>query len=208
MKNICIVGTGGFAREVLFLIDEIGIFDKVRAFIEPDHIWQEKWKDAKIMDIPVLPFSDVKPSMDKITIGVADPGLREKTTGQLDEGCEYMTLIHPHASVSRWTQLGKGAIVTKGCIVTTQIEIGQHCQLNLNTTVGHDCRIGNFFTTAPSVNISGICNIGNGVYFGTGAGTKQGISICNNVIIGMGAMVVKNIEEAGTYVGIPATKVK
>ncbi len=205
MKNICIVGTGGFAREVLFLIDQIGIFENVRAFIEPDHIFNEKWKDKYIMDIPVLAFSDLKES-DKVSIGVADIRLRELTTQQLPISTEYITLVHPRAAVSRWASIGKGGIVTAGCIVTTQVNIGSHCQLNLNSTVGHDCAIGEFFTTAPSVNISGICTLGNRIYFGTGAATKQGITICDDVIIGMGAMVVKNINEQGTYVGIPAKK--
>lgn len=204
--NLYIVGTGGFAREVLFLIDELGNYNQVKAFIEPDTIWEEKWKDKMIMGKPVLPFSCLINS-DRVTIGVADSKIRELTTIQLPQDIEYVSLIHPKASVSKWVKIGFGAIITAGCIVTTQIEIGNHCQLNLNTTIGHDSKIGNFFTTAPSTNISGNCIFGNRVYFGTGAGSKQGINICDDVVIGMGAMVVKNISESGTYVGIPAKKV-
>lgn len=205
MAKTYIVGTGGFAREVLFLIDGLKMYDDFCGFIEPDLIWEEKWKDKTIMDKPVFPFSEVR-DFDKISIGVADSKIRKKTIEQLPQNVEYISLIHPNASVSRWTKIGEGCIITAGCIVTTQIEIGVHCHLNLQTTIGHDCKIGNFFTTAPSVNISGICNIGDNVYFGTGAATKQGIDICNDVTIGMGAMVTKNIIDPGTYVGIPAKK--
>lgn len=90
--------------------------------------------------------------------------------------------------------------------MTCQIKIGDFAQLNLGTTIGHDCIIGDFFTTAPSVNISGICNIGKKVYFGTSAAIRQNLKVCDNVNIGMGAMVVKDITEPGTYVGIPAKK--
>ncbi len=205
MSKTYIVGTGGFAREVLFLMDELGIYNEFCGFIEPDFIWEEKWKDKTIMDKPVFPFSNVR-GFDKISIGVADSKIRKKTIEQLPQNVEYISLIHPNASVSRWAKIGEGSIITAGCIVTTQIEIGVHCQLNLQTTIGHDCNIGDFFTTAPSVNISGICNLGDNVYFGTGSATKQGINICNDVIIGMGAMVTKSITESGTYVGIPAKK--
>lgn len=205
MAKSYIVGTGGFAREVLFLMDELGMYNTLHGFIEPDHIWEEKWKDKTIMDKPVFPFSDVK-AFDQITIGVADSNIRRKTISQLPKDVVYLSLVHPNVSISKWCKIGLGSIITAGCILTTQIEIGDHCHLNLGTTIGHDCNIGDFFTTAPSVNISGICNIGNNVYFGTGAATKQGINICHDVTIGMGAMVTKSITESGTYVGIPAKK--
>jgi UDP-3-O-[3-hydroxymyristoyl] glucosamine N-acyltransferase len=86
--------------------------------------------------------------------------------------------------------------------------IGKHSQINLMTTIGHDCIIGDYFTTAPSVQISGNINIGNNVYFGTKSSAKQKISICDNVIIGMNSGVVKDINESGTYIGTPCKKIK
>jgi len=203
--KLYLAGTGGFAREVLYLMEDLNLYDNLNAFIEPDNIWEEKWKDKILMGKPVLPFSEVN-NGDSVSIGIGDAIIRKKTTTQLPEGLNYISLIHPSANVSRWTKIGNGCIITAGCIVTTQINIGDHCQLNLNTTIGHDCVIGDYFTTAPSVNISGICEIGNNVYFGTGAATRQGVKICDDVVIGMGAMVVKNIENPGTYIGIPAKK--
>jgi sugar O-acyltransferase (sialic acid O-acetyltransferase NeuD family) len=206
MNKIYIVGTGGFAREVLFLIDQLGDFNKVEAFLEPDHIWEDKWKDKTVMDKAVLPFSDFYVKKGAVSIGIGDPKLRELTVTQLPSATEYISLKHPSANISRWTKIGKGCVITAGCIVTSQIVINDFCQMNLNTTIGHDCYIGAFFTTAPAVNISGICTIGSRVYFGTGSATKQGITICDDVTIGMGAMVVNNINEKGIYVGIPAKK--
>lgn len=206
MEKIFIVGTGGFAREVLFLIDQLGKFNNVEAFLELDHIWEERWKDKKIMDKPILPFSDFTANQGSITIGVGDPSIREKTVKQLPKNTNYISLIHPNTNVSKWVKIGRGCIISAGSIVTTQIEIGDFCQLNLSTTIGHDCKIEAFYTTAPGVNISGNCTFGKRVYFGTGSATKQGVSICNDVTIGMGAMVVSNISEKGIYIGIPAKK--
>ena len=133
--------------------------------------------------------------------------IREKIVTAFPNDTQYLSLIHPSAVVSKWTEIGEGSIICAGSVITSQIKIGKHSQINLNSTIGHDCHIEDFFTIAPSVNISGICNIGKHVYFGTGAATRQGINITNNVTIGMGAMVVKDITEAGTYVGIPAKKI-
>ncbi len=207
MENICIVGTGGFAREVLCLIDDLSRYNEVNAFLEPDDIWEKNWQHKKIMGIPVLPYSSFNPMQTKVAIGIGNSKIRQKIVEQeLPKNTVYETLIHPTAVVSRWCNIGAGSIITAGCILTCQINLGQQAHLNLDTTIGHDCNIDDYFTTAPSVNISGICNIGKHVYFGTGAATRQGIEISDNVLIGMGAMVVKNIVESGTYVGIPAKK--
>ncbi len=207
MRKIGILGTGGFAREILSLIFDLNKFHEVIAFYEPNEIWESKWKDKFLMDKPVLPFSDFNPITTVATIAIANSIIRDKTTKQLPFDTEYITLIHPTAQISKWSKIGKGSIITAGTIVTTHIEIGAFCQLNWNTTIGHDSIIGDFFTTAPAVNISGNCKIGNHVYMGTGAATRQSISICDNVIVGMGAMVVKNIIDPGTYIGIPALKI-
>lgn len=203
-KQICIMGTGGFAREVLCLIADLGKYEEVDCFMESNEAWETEWKGKSIMGKPVKPQSEFNPSKSVATIGVGDTKIRQKIANSLPENTEYITLVHPTAVVSRWVEIGKGAIICAGSILTCNIKIGKHAHFNLQTTVGHDCNIGDFVTTAPSVNISGICNIGHHVYFGTGAGVRQGINICDNVTIGMGAMVVKNIEEAGTYVGMPA----
>ena len=89
-------------------------------------------------------------------------------------------------------------------VVTVNVRLGAHAQLNLATTIGHDVRTGAFFTTAPGVNISGECNFGERVYFGTGAATRQQLTCTDDVTIGMGAMLVKDALVSGTYVGIPA----
>jgi len=46
------------------------------------------------------------------------------------------------------------------------------------------------------------------VYFGTNSSVREKISICDNVVVGLNAGVVKNITESGIYVGVPAKKIK
>ncbi|NJC26130.1 acetyltransferase [Neolewinella antarctica] len=205
--NVFIVGTGGFAREAATLIHELGQYDTFAGFIDVPAV-AEKFRDQQIMERTVLSQVDFKPEMGEVVIAVGDPATREKIASALPEGTQFATLIHPTATVSKWSTIGAGSIICAGCIVTTQIKLGLHAQLNLQTTIGHDCVIDDFFTTAPSANISGECKIGKRVYFGTGAAVRQGIKIHGDVTVGMGAMVVKNLEASGTYVGIPAKRIK
>ena len=78
----------------------------------------------------------------------------------------------------------------------------------MSCTIGHDVVIDSFVTIYPGVNISGCVKIGHGSELGTGSKVIQGIEIGNKIIIGAGGVVIKNITQSGTYVGIPVKKVK
>lgn len=208
VERILIAGSGGFAKEIIHLIHDLGRIEEVVAFIEPDFMLDRNVIPNQILTFPVIPYSKVNPLIDKVVIGIGIPEIREKiVNNQLDSNQTYLNLIHPSVKISPWVKISDGAVICANSIITVDIEIGKHCQLNLATTIGHDCTIGDYFTTAPGVHISGNCIIGNNVYIGTGAVIKQGISICNNVIIGMGAVVTKDIIEPGTYIGAPAKKI-
>ena len=56
--------------------------------------------------------------------------------------------------------------------------------------------------------VNGGCRIGNGVFLGSGAVVAQKVTICDDVVIGAGAVVVDDITVSGTYLGVPAVKVK
>jgi UDP-3-O-[3-hydroxymyristoyl] glucosamine N-acyltransferase len=78
------------------------------------------------------------------------------------------TIVDPSAIVLMdKKKLGKGGMISPGCVVTSNITFGDYVTLNLNTTVGHDTRIGSYCTTNPGVHISGQIEIGSCNEFGT-----------------------------------------
>ena len=210
IKNkICIFGTGGFGREVLCcLIDSMADTRYKIADIACFMIGDEYYEEGNIMGVKVIPQSNFDPGNYKVVVAIGDPASRKKVTQSLPDNTSFASIIHPSAVISAWVDIGEGSIITAGVIITCNIRIGKHAQLNLHTTIGHDCVIGDFLTTAPGVNVSGNCNIGNCVYLGSNAVIKQGIKICNDVTIGMGGVVVKNIEQEGVYVGSPVKKLE
>lgn len=206
-KKICIAGTEGFGRETLtclmdsFINSSINIEEAV-VFMERDNYSGP----STIMGIPVIKDSDFDVNKYQVVVAIGDPKIRKKIVERLPQETEYKTIIHPTAVISRWVEIGEGSIITAGVILTCNIRIGSHAHLNLNTTIGHDCSIGDFFTTAPAANVSGNCTFEEGVYLGTSSSVKQGVSICKNVTIGMGGIVVKSITEEGVYIGSPVKK--
>lgn len=102
--------------------------------------------------------------------------------------------------------IGLGSVVCRGAVLTTDIKIGCFNHINLNATIGHDVTTKDFVTIAPGVNVSGGCTIGNRVTIGTNAALKEGVRVCDDVIIGMNSCVVKDITKPGIYVGNPIKK--
>lgn len=204
-----ILGTGGFAREVYFLIEEMGLKKEFGGFLEPIHVWKPEFESKTIYGHKILHLEDFNSSKDEAIIGISDPYLRHKiVTEQLPADTHYPKLIHPNTNISKYVKIMEGAIITAGCVITVDITIGKQCQLNPYTTIGHDCIIGDYFTSTFAVNISGNCNIGNFVFLGTNSSIKQGVNICDNVTIGMGGVVVKDITEEGIYIGNPLKKLE
>lgn len=208
-KKICIIGAGGYGREVLCcLIDSMAKtafkIEEIACFMVSD----ELFKESKIMGVDVIPLSEFDPTLYDVVVAIGDPSSRKKVVNNLPASTTYTSIIHPNAVISKWVEIGEGSIITAGAILTCNIKIGKHAHLNLQTTIGHDSMMGDYFTTAPAANISGNCNFGDCVYLGTNSAVRQGVRICDNVTIGMGGIVVKNIVEEGVYIGNPLKKLE
>lgn len=190
-----LIGAGGFAREI---VAEVFLQTKMqlKCFVDDEY-----WADG------LYKISEFNPESQSALIAVGNPADKIKLLAKLPENTKFWNYISPKAYVNNLT-LGVGNFICAGVIITTNVKIGNHVHLNLQTTVGHDSVLGDFVTTAPSVNISGNVTIGKGVYLGTKSCIREKISICDNVVLGMNAGVVSNIEESGVYVGTPAKKIK
>lgn len=206
-SKLAIIGIGGFARETASYLSDIAPnnikLSNYITFVVSD----EYYSSRKINGLSIIKLSRLNVKTTKVVIAISNPFDREMLVNKLPGDTEFASIIHPSAIILRYNKIGKGSIITPGCIITCNIVIGSHSHLNLHTTIGHDCITKDFFTTAPGVNISGNCNIGKRVYMGTESAVREKISICDNAVIGMGGIVVKNITEEGIYVGNPVRKI-
>lgn len=145
----------------------------------------------------------------QVVVAVGNPRTREVLAAKAaNAGFGFATLVHPGVERSRWIQYGEGTVVCAGSILTVNIRLGRHVQINLDCTVGHDVVMGDYTTLAPGVHVSGWVHFGKRVYAGTGAvfinGTEEKpLIIGDDVVIGAGACVTKSIE-SGTWGGVPA----
>jgi len=206
-SRIGIIGAGGLGKEVLCVIGELlgweGLNKRVGFLVEPKFLTKES-----VLGIDVLPLSNSNLSFDFIVIAIGDLASRWRIKNALPATSRYMTIIHPGVQRTPYTKIGEGSIVLGQVLLSCDVQIGMFSIINPGTTISHDTTAGDFFTTSPGVNISGNCKIGNRVFMGTNACTRNAITIADDVIIGMGAVVVKDLLTAGTYIGNPAALIQ
>ena len=209
MKDIVIIGAGGFGREVAWLIEDINK-DKaewnIMGFVDEN----PKIKGNYINSYKVLGDIEWLKRQDCYAVcAIGDP-IAKKTILEKLEGSKvkYPILIHPSVIMSDNIEIGEGSIICAGNLVTVNIKIGKHVIINLDCTIGHDANIHNYCTILPSVNVSGAVNIGECVNIGTGTQIIQGINIGRNTIIGAGSVVIRDLPSNCTAVGLPASAIK
>lgn len=198
MKKISIYGAGGFGREVAWLAESCNNANEVVCFVddEPNSIGKT------VNDIPVYDFNGLQNRFPGITVVVAigSPSVRQTVVDKLSRaGFPVGSLVHPRTEKSRWVKMDEGTIISAGCILTTNIHIKNHVQINLDCTIGHDVVIGDYTTLEPGVHVSGWVHFGKRVYVGTGAvfinGTEDNpLVIGDDVVVGAGACVTKSIS--------------
>lgn len=204
--DIAIIGSGGLAREVRWLIDECNRRQNRWNILG----WISKEKPGTVIEgLPVLGDDDWLIKYEgpiDVAVSVGSGKLRRKivTYLQRNSNISFPTIISPSAEISDSVIFGKGAIIAAKSILTVNVEIGDFFFCNLACTVGHDCKFGDYVTLNPGVNISGNVALGECATIGTGASIIQGLSVGKNAFIGAGATVVRDIEEGYTVVGVPA----
>ena len=204
--SVAVYGSGGFAREVAWLAQDCG--REVVCFIDDDAT-----KTGRMVnDIPVMSCADAAkkfPSA-QIAVGIGSPDARKSVVGNAGRhGFAFASLVHPRVEKSSRVAMGNGVVICAGNILTTNITVADHVQINLDCTIGHDVELHEYATLAPGVHVSGYVTIGRGVYVGTGATIINGtadhrLTIHEGAVVGAGACVTKSVDAGLTVVGVPA----
>jgi sugar O-acyltransferase (sialic acid O-acetyltransferase NeuD family) len=207
MEGIIILGAAGLAKEFFFYIKRAK--PSIKDFIFVNDLDDNQYSlNIEGISYPVIKDWKFEKKYQFI-IAVGNPKIKKLLVEKaLTAGLSPSeTIIDPNALVlTNLKNIGQGGIIAPGCIVTTNIKLGNYVTLNLNTTVGHDTVIGEYCTTNPGVHISGECIIGDMNEFGTGCIVRDRLKIDSNKKLGAQTAVVKDIlgNENETFIGIPA----
>jgi sugar O-acyltransferase (sialic acid O-acetyltransferase NeuD family) len=212
MTDLVIVGTGGLARQLHQLVDDVvrdGGAWNVVGFLDD----AEELHGGDLHGLPVLGGTEWladRPGID-VVVAVGAPSSRRRVVTEvmrLNPRVRFPTFIHPRAWLGDRNEIGTGSVVCAGALLETDLQVGDHVVVNLGASVAHEARVGDFVTIAPGVRISGTVTIGEGCDMGTGAAVVQGLEIGPWSVIGAGAVVTADIPPNVTAVGVPASPVK
>ena len=204
-RRIVIVGAGGFAREVAWLLREIGGWD-LCGFVVGDLDKLGAHDSAVLGDYGWLHAH--RDAFDALAIGIGAPASRLHVAADLEPefGPEcWPALVHPNVRYDASScEIGHGVLLCAGVIGTVNLRILPFAMVNLACTIGHEAVIGRGSVLNPTVNLSGGVTLGDGVLVGTGAQILQYLTVGDGATVGAGAVVTRGVSAGVTVVGAPA----
>lgn len=163
---------------------------------------------TSISEVPVLGKIDrwQEYAQNAFIIAIGNNETRVKIAEQLP--VQWYRAVHPRAVVSAYAVLGQGTVVMPGAVINAGACVGNHCIINTCAVVEHDCVLEDYVHISPNAALGGTVTVGAKSHIGIGTSVRNNVAICDGCVIGAGAVVVKDILELGTYVGVPAKKIK
>lgn len=208
-----VFGASGFGREVMPLLRaQISSDDIKNLYFVDDSPIAEEVNGVKVLSFDE--FFDLEAKNKYISIAIADSNIRMKLTERcVDVGINILDIKADNSVIMDDVSIGEGSIISPFCTFTSNIKIGVGFHANIYSYVAHDCDIGDYVTFAPSVKCNGNIRIENYAYIGTGAILKQGtpdkpLVIGEGAVVGMGAVVTKNVAAGDVVFGNPAKSFK
>ncbi|MCR6546198.1 acetyltransferase [Dehalobacterium formicoaceticum] len=184
-------------------------------------IKMNKWRSISFLDDDgsiktVMGFEVVGKTADAFTykdeadffVAIGNNGTRKKIQDGLEkEGMSVVRLIHPNAVIGTNVEIGIGTAVMAGVVINSSSKVGRGCIINTCCSLDHDNVIEDYVHISPGANLAGTVKVGRGSWMGIGVVVSNNVNITSNCTVGAGAVVMRDIIEPGTYVGIPAGRV-
>ena len=204
MKKLAIIGTRSFSHTIAHYATETNEFEFVGYFddIEP--------QGTIINGYPVLGKVDEaenaykKGVFDEIFIGVGYTrfDLREQYFNSLKGKIPFANIIMPDAKIDSTVKLGEGVFVGSGTTIYMDTVIEDNVFLRGSNYIGHDNVIKSHTYVSGRLNTAGHCIVGERCFLGVCACVKDHTEICDDVWVGIGSLVLKDITVPGKYMPI------
>lgn len=205
-KPIIIIGNGGHASVLTETLLTQG--EKILGFTAPTVELNQFSLPYLGNDEVILNYSSIDIEL-VLGIGMVRPSpVREKIFQYFNSnGYQFKSIVHHEAIIAPSVKFGQGVQIMAGSIIQTNTNIADNTIINTGALIDHDCIIGQHVHIAPGTKLSGTVIIQKGTHIGIGATIIQGITIGANCLIGAGSVVVRDISDGVTALGVPAKEV-
>lgn len=213
VEDLIILGAGATGREIASVVDDINSLHptwKIIGFLDDDPAKQNQ----AVNGIKVLgPIASAPKYAARFVISVAvarDRARRMKIVEEIGLARErYATIIHPRACISRLATIGAGTTIMQNAVVNPNAVIGDHIIIQYSASISHDVTVEDYVTIAPAAAVCGFVCLRTGAYVGAGSTIMNGtaarrVTIGRDALVGLGAVVLRDVPAGMTVAGNPA----
>jgi len=206
-NRLLIIGAGGHGRVVAETAEDMNYWKEI-VFLDSSFpankkagVWKIIGKDNQL--------ESFKKNNDEVIVGIGDNFIRMNLISTINKiNFPLATIIHPSAYVSKSALIGKGTVIFPKAVVNYGARIGSGVIVNSSASIDHDNYIKDFVHISPGVNLGGNVTIGKSSWLGIGASVINGCNIGDDVIVGASSLVIDDVVNAVTVVGIPAMQIE
>ncbi len=206
MKKIALIGTKEFSEQIITFANETGEFEFVGYF---DDLVE---KGTIINGKPVL--GKVEEAIDLYKDGIFDYifegigytrfDLREFYYNMLKGKVPFANIISKTAVIGKDVVLGEGIYLGSDSYVGEGTVVEDNVFIHGSSHLGHENKIGSHTYFSGRVDTAGFCEIGKRNFWGIRTLCADHITVCDDVWIGIGCVVAKDIKQPGKYMSSAA----
>ncbi|WP_179004940.1 NeuD/PglB/VioB family sugar acetyltransferase [Winogradskyella forsetii] len=210
-KNIVIFCAGPQTRVIIdILMDQpeyeiIGLIDSVIAIGDAFYGYKVIGRQNDIKRL------SEKYNFEAGIVGLGDNYLREKVVLEIldqKKDFHFINAISKFSYISATSKIGVGNVIMPGVVVNSEASMSNHCVINTNSSLEHNCIMEDFSSLSAGVTTGGYFNLGKYSAIALGVTILDRTSIGENVVVGSGSLVVKDLESHGLYYGVPAKRIR
>ncbi|MDR3671932.1 MAG: hypothetical protein P4L36_13875 [Holophaga sp.] len=205
-EKVIIVGFSGLGREVLWAArraqaqsphgspEILGYTEKAPAADAPD-------------DLPFLGIEGPRllESATHFICAIGDNRIRKQVCARVEAmGLEPISVIDPSVLIGPGVTIGAGCYVAAGSILSPGVRLGRHALVNMECTIGHDARLGDFAQACPGVRVSGWVTLGEGALLGSNAVAAPRTTLGAWCTLGAASFAHRDLPAGATALGVPA----
>ena len=203
-KKLLIIGASGHGKVVADIAIKINKWQSIAFLDDDEFIKTSMGLEVTGKTADAFIYKDEADFFVAIGSNATREKIQEKLT---NEGLNVVSLIHPSVVIGTDVEIGIGSVVMAGVVVNSSTRIGKGCIINTSSSLDHDNVIEDYVHISPGVRTAGSVEIGKRTWLGIGSVVSNSVIICSSCKVGAGAVVVKDITEPGTYVGVPVRRV-
>lgn len=206
MRDLIILGTGVHGGEMAHIVARVNreaptwnLLGHVAPKVTEEKAFAGNPLLGSLADLPTLlarwpgtaivadnEFPKTPPLPDDRLVSLIDPTCFVHPTASIGPGC----VLYPHCFVGLKATLARQVFMLAGCVIN------------------HDDVLEDGVVAASGVTLAGCVHVESGVYLGQSCTVRQYLRLGRNALIGMGAVVVKDVPPQAVMAGNPARKIR